>query len=624
MSIASEIQRLQGAKDDIKIAIQAKGVTVPASAKLDTYDTYIAQIDGGGGGSTAEEKTVVFYDYDGTVVTSYTPTEFASLSAMPNNPTHTELIAQGWNWNLSDAKTYVAEYGGLNIGQMYTTASGATEIDIKLDLEEELAIRLYLCLNGSGTVDWGDNSTVTAISGSSLSTSLAIEHTYSSVGDYTISIFISSGSAYLGYYSNNSRNRALIYRERYDTLQRSGVSAIRIGDNITRLEGYCFYQFTHLRTITIPSTVSFSNFSCQFALCYSLQYVALPLTRQNLPSYAFHYCVSLKHISLGGANPSSYCFEFCYSLEECYLNSNLTTLGSNMFRGCCNLRKICFSKSLIRLDSYVFSETIIDTVSIPSTVTIIGSNCFTGCRALKSISYSGTPTYFQTYVFSGCCSLSDVVNFTPTTLLDSFGNIFNNCYALEFFKLPDGTTKIPSGAFSNCYSLKEVDIPDTVTIVDGSAFSNCYSLKSIMLPSSVTTIGSSCFYNCNSLVSVNIPQNVTNLYTYTFYQCYMLTEIILPDNITALPNYLFYNCYSLTTITIPENVTSVGTYVFYQCSKIMSFYFLPTTPPTLANKNAFSSTNSNSIIYVPHGSLTAYQTASNWSNYASRMVEMPA
>lgn len=51
MSIATEISRLQTAKADIKAAIEAKGVTVPAAAKLDTYDDYVAQISGGGGGA---------------------------------------------------------------------------------------------------------------------------------------------------------------------------------------------------------------------------------------------------------------------------------------------------------------------------------------------------------------------------------------------------------------------------------------------------------------------------------------------------------------------------------------------------------------------------------------------
>lgn len=47
MSIASEIQRLQTAKADIKTAIEAKGVTVPSSATIDTYDDYVSQITGG-------------------------------------------------------------------------------------------------------------------------------------------------------------------------------------------------------------------------------------------------------------------------------------------------------------------------------------------------------------------------------------------------------------------------------------------------------------------------------------------------------------------------------------------------------------------------------------------------
>ena len=48
MSVASEITRLQGAKASIKSAIEAKGVTVPSNALLDSFATYIAQISGGG------------------------------------------------------------------------------------------------------------------------------------------------------------------------------------------------------------------------------------------------------------------------------------------------------------------------------------------------------------------------------------------------------------------------------------------------------------------------------------------------------------------------------------------------------------------------------------------------
>ena len=47
MSIATEIYRIQQSKADIKTAIEKKGVEVPSSATIDTYDDYISQISGG-------------------------------------------------------------------------------------------------------------------------------------------------------------------------------------------------------------------------------------------------------------------------------------------------------------------------------------------------------------------------------------------------------------------------------------------------------------------------------------------------------------------------------------------------------------------------------------------------
>lgn len=62
MSIASEISRLQTAKTNIKAAIEAKGVTVPSSATIDTYDDYVSQISGGGGDTTPSAFTSWSYN----------------------------------------------------------------------------------------------------------------------------------------------------------------------------------------------------------------------------------------------------------------------------------------------------------------------------------------------------------------------------------------------------------------------------------------------------------------------------------------------------------------------------------------------------------------------------------
>ena len=55
MSIQTEIQRLQGAKSDLKTAIENKGAIVPSNATLDQYPAIIATIQTQG---TYQQKTV--------------------------------------------------------------------------------------------------------------------------------------------------------------------------------------------------------------------------------------------------------------------------------------------------------------------------------------------------------------------------------------------------------------------------------------------------------------------------------------------------------------------------------------------------------------------------------------
>ena len=47
MSIADDLTRIQGAKADLRTAIQGKGVTVPSSAKIDAYPDYVDAIQQG-------------------------------------------------------------------------------------------------------------------------------------------------------------------------------------------------------------------------------------------------------------------------------------------------------------------------------------------------------------------------------------------------------------------------------------------------------------------------------------------------------------------------------------------------------------------------------------------------
>ena len=154
-------------------------------------------------------------------------------------------------------------------------------------------------------------------------------------------------------------------------------------------------------------------------------------------------------------------------------------------------------------------------------------------------------------------------------------------------------------------------------------YHNRFRIRKIVIGDSVISIGNYAFYQCSALTSITIPDSVTSIATYAFYQCFALTSIAIPDSVTSIGESAFYSSYSLTSIAIPDSVTSIGASAFNGCYGMSEYHFKPTTPPTLANSNAFSTIPSDCIIYVPQGSLNAYKTATNWSTYASHMQEEP-
>ena len=107
--------------------------------------------------------------------------------------------------------------------------------------------------------------------------------------------------------------------------------------------------------------------------------------------------------------------------------------------------------------------------------------------------------------------------------------------------------------------------------------------------------------------------------------CNMLKRAVIGSRgVTIIGDNAFSFCYSLASVTIPDGVTSIGAYAFRSCYGVKEYHILPTTPPALTNSTVFNDIPSDGIIYVPAGSLEAYQTATNWSTYADQMQEEPA
>ena len=200
-------------------------------------------------------------------------------------------------------------------------------------------------------------------------------------------------------------------------------------------------------------------------------------------------------------------------------------------------------------------------------------------------------------------------------------NAFNGCHSLVSIVIPDGVTSIGSYAFNSCHSLVSIVIPNGVTSIGNNVFNNCYSLASITISDDVTSIVKSVFYGCYSLTSIAIPNGVTSIGDYAFQNCYSLAHIVIPDGVTSIGKLAFSSCYSLASITIPDSVTSIGASTFSNCYGMAEYHLKPTTPPTLSNTNAFAYIPADCVIYVPQGCLEAYQNATNWATYASKMQE---
>ena len=228
------------------------------------------------------------------------------------------------------------------------------------------------------------------------------------------------------------------------------------------------------------------------------------------------------------------------------------------------------------------------------------------------------------YAFNHCESMKTI---TIPSAVTSIGNYaFQYCENLVSVTIPKDITSIGDYAFGYCYSLSHITIPSTVTSIGNYAFYVDYALSSITIPNGVTSVGNYVF-NGSHLVYVTTPNSLTSIGTYPFNACNHLVSLTILGGVTSISDHACYNCVNLVSVTIPDSVTSISAYAFGYCYCAAEYHLQPTTPPTLSNTNAFTSMPSDCVIYVPysadHSILEAYQTAQNWSTYASYMQEEP-
>ena len=135
--------------------------------------------------------------------------------------------------------------------------------------------------------------------------------------------------------------------------------------------------------------------------------------------------------------------------------------------------------------------------------------------------------------------------------------------------------------------------------------------------SGLTSIGNDAFKSCISITSITIGNSVTSIGDYAFYNCSSITSLTIGNSLTSIGTNAFEACRSLTSVTIPNSVSSIGSFAFYNCTNLIQLILFPSTPPTLGSNSIPANVQS---IYVQQSSKAAYQAATNWAAFASKIV----
>lgn len=387
-------------------SITANGTYNASSDNADGYSSVTVNVSGGGGGGGNMSDPIRFFDYDGTLVASYT----AVPASLPSVPTHTGLTNGTWNYTLQEVTTQFNAMGTCDVGANYETSSGKTEIDCEF-VAGRLSPYLRFAVKGTVTVDWGDGSATETMTGTSLTTRKDMPHTYAAPGSYTITIAPDTGTTYAMYgtstytllHNNSSTANA-------NRVYSNCVKKVRVGSGCT-IGDYAFSYCFSLLSVSIRSGIT-SLGSSSLNYCYSLSWFNIPSGVTRFTANDFGYCYSLKGVSTPLSVTNFYGnapFTNCTSLEYISIPSGITSISSSAFMSCYSLRKAVFGNGL----------------------TTINGTAFSACYSLTSLSFGSSLSSIAAQAFNNCYGVIEY-HFKSTTVptlanTNAFANIQSNC-----------------------------------------------------------------------------------------------------------------------------------------------------------------------------------------------------
>lgn len=453
----------------------------------------------------------------------------------------------------------------------------------------------------------------------------------------------------------------------------SSLISITIPDSVTSINGSTFKDCSSLTSITIPNGVITIGQEV-FSGCISLTNITIPNSVTSIEKGAFDNCTSLKELRIEDGDTSLemgwnntyysekkkdsdkdviwnyYHYGLFYDcpLEILYLGRNLNyTIGE--YYGDCGYK--CYTYDYYYSPFYQKRE--LKSVTIGSLVTTIREELLYKCYNLQKITIPKNVISIGNRAFS-LSSVEELhIEDGDIPLELGFGDLDhivggNSYYENIFYEsginklylgrnlttAPHGDERIITGIFA-CSKLKSVIIGNNVTSINEELFCGCDSLATITIGNNVKSIHKNAFSYCDSLTSITIPKNVESIDSYAFYNCSSLKYLYIEDSKTYLTGddrKQFDNCpiedlylgrntmdidinlNNIKSLTIGNPVTNVDKYGTFN-SSLETITLMCSNPPVIARECFLSSNYVNSVVYVPQGTLAAYQVADVWKDF---------